>query len=103
MSALMAHDWPGNVRELRNAADRFVLGLGEVVPGVPAPGEVAAGADSVAAAAQGTLPERLDAVEKAILMAALRRNGGRLRAPSQSIRLSPHTPSDKPQPPGLQQ
>ena len=21
-------DWPGNVRELRNAADRFVLGLG---------------------------------------------------------------------------
>src|SRR3546814_5330713 len=33
MTALMAHDWPGNVRELRNAADRFVLGLGEVVPG----------------------------------------------------------------------
>src|SRR3546814_19782040 len=103
MSALMAHDWPGNVRELRNAADRFVLGLGEVVPGVPAPGEVAAGADSVAAAAQGTLPERLDAVEKANLMAELRRHGGSLTATYESLRPSRPTPYHKLHRPRLRQ
>mgnify|MGYP000079192090 CR=1 FL=1 len=101
ISALMAHDWPGNVRELRNAADRFVLGLGEVVPGVPAPGEVAAGADGVAVTGQGTLPERLDAVEKSILMAELRRNNGSLKATYESLGLSRKTLYDKLQRHGL--
>src|SRR3546814_12856961 len=38
MSALRAHDWPVTRRALSHAADRFVPGLAEVVPGV-SPGE----------------------------------------------------------------
>ena len=101
MAALMAHDWPGNVRELRNAADRFVLGMGDVVPGVAAPGEAGSNGDGVAGTGQGTLPERLDAVEKSILMAELRRHGGSLKATYESLGLSRKTLYDKLQRHGL--
>jgi two-component system C4-dicarboxylate transport response regulator DctD len=101
MAALMAHDWPGNVRELRNAADRFVLGLGDVVPGVAAPGEAGSDGDGFAGAGQGTLPERLDAVEKSILMAELRRHGGSLKATYEALGLSRKTLYDKLQRHGL--
>src|SRR3546814_1850048 len=94
----MAHDGPGNVRELRNAADRFVLGLGEVVRGEAA-AEGAAGGFS--GAGQGTLPERLDAVEKSILMAELRRQGGSLKATYEALGLSRKTLYDKLQRHGL--
>src|SRR3546814_19773265 len=69
---------------------------------LPATGEMAAGADSVAAASQGTRPERRDAVEKAILIAELRRNGGSLKATYESLGLSRKTLYDKLQRHGLQ-
>lgn len=103
MTVLMAHDWPGNVPELRNAADHFVLGLGEAVPGVPAPVEAAAGAGGSASGdpGQGTLPDRLDAVEKSILIAELRRNGCSLKATYESLGLSRKPLYDKLQRHGL--
>lgn len=54
---LATHDWPGNVRELAHFAERFVLGL-----------EVAAAEDAGAAP---SLPERLDAFERAAIIAAM--------------------------------
>ena len=94
LSALMAHDWPGNVRELRNAADRFVLGMGDVVPGGDSSG-------STDGAGQGPLSERIDAVEKSILMAELRRHGGSLKATYEALGLSRKTLYDKLQRHGL--
>jgi two-component system C4-dicarboxylate transport response regulator DctD len=93
LTALMAHDWPGNVRELRNAADRFVLGMGDVVPGGFG---VASGTDSAGQPPlSGPLAERLDAVEKSILEAELRRQGGSLKATYEALGLSRKTLYDK--------
>ncbi|WP_340115239.1 sigma-54 dependent transcriptional regulator [Pelagibius sp. 7325] len=97
LAALMAHDWPGNVRELRNAADRFVLGLGDVVPG----GAVPALQESSGRWGQGPLSDRLDAVEKSILEAELRRHGGSLKATYEALGLSRKTLYDKLQRHGL--
>ncbi|MGD1880684.1 MAG: sigma-54-dependent transcriptional regulator [Kiloniellaceae bacterium] len=94
LAALMAYDWPGNVRELRNAADRFVLGLGEVVPG----SAVFAGLQDLG---QGPLSDRLDAVEKSILAAELRRHGGSLKATYEALGISRKTLYDKLQNHGL--
>jgi two-component system C4-dicarboxylate transport response regulator DctD len=92
-AALAAYDWPGNVRELRNAADRFVLGLEHVVPG-----HVTTGSGGPA---QGPLSERLEAVEKSILEAELRRQGGSLKATYEALGLSRKTLYDKLQRHGL--
>ena len=98
LTALMAHDWPGNVRELRNAADRFVLGMGDVVPG----GVAVGGTDSAdQGPLSGPLAERLDAVEKSILEAELRRQGGSLKATYEALGLSRKTLYDKLQRHGL--
>ncbi len=67
---LMNQTWPGNVRELRNAAERFVLGLGEP-DGVS---NVMCDGDDVGK----TLNERLACFERATISAALRDQGGRV-------------------------
>jgi two-component system C4-dicarboxylate transport response regulator DctD len=67
---------------------------------VPAPGETA-GEGSGADPGQGSLPERLDAVEKSILTAELRRHGGSLKATYESLGLSRKTLYDKLQRHGL--
>jgi len=99
IAGLLAYDWPGNVRELRNAVDRFVLGLGDVVPGA-APGG-GAGGDGLKGLSEGPLAGRLEAVEKSILEAELRRQGGSLKATYEALGLSRKTLYDKLQRHGL--
>ena len=70
LQELMIHTWPGNVRELRNAAERFVLGLGD-------PNDVGAVACEGDTDAQ-TLSERLGCFERATITASLREHGGRV-------------------------
>lgn len=69
---LMIQSWPGNVRELRNAAERFVLGLGD--PNDAGQTEVACEEDGKG----GTLNERLACFERATITAVLREHGGRV-------------------------
>ncbi|HIC81642.1 MAG TPA: Fis family transcriptional regulator, partial [Kiloniellaceae bacterium] len=83
---LLAHDWPGNVRELRNAADRFVLGLSDALPGPD---------NGFDPPAEGPLAARLNSVEKAILEAELQRQGGSLKATYEALGLSRKTLYDK--------
>jgi DNA-binding NtrC family response regulator len=67
MRQLMADDWPGNVRELRNVADRFVLGLvGQQENAAPA-----------SPAADLTLMQQMDMIEKGLIEQALRQHQGR--------------------------
>ena len=80
---LMAHDWPGNVRELRNAAERFVLGLG--VEGVVQP------SGSVAL----TLAQQMDQIEKALIEQALRQHRGRPTQASDALGIAKKTLYDK--------
>lgn len=76
---LLAHDWPGNVRELRNVADRFVLGMWSGFGRDPG-----AGLD----AGSGNLSERIDAFERAVIMAEISRNGGTLKSTYESLGVS---------------
>lgn len=75
LSQMATRDWPGNVRELRNAADRFVLGLGPAEP--PA-----------SDAAPETLAQKLAAHEKSLILAALIAQDGSLKQTYESLGLS---------------
>lgn len=87
LNALSARDWPGNVRELRNAAERFVLGLGDLGGGSPDKTE--------------TLADRMAAFEKSQIAAAISANGGRLKETYESLGLARKTLYDKMQKYGL--
>jgi two-component system C4-dicarboxylate transport response regulator DctD len=79
----MAHDWPGNVRELRNAAERYVLGLG---------------ADQLIAAptepTQG-LARQMEQVEKVLIEQALRQQRGNVSATCEALGIGRKTLYDK--------
>ncbi|MEO1564253.1 MAG: sigma-54 dependent transcriptional regulator [Pseudomonadota bacterium] len=87
LNALTARDWPGNVRELRNAAERFVLGLGEM--------------RSDGSEDTGTLAQRLNAFEKSQIAAAIAAHGGQLKPTYEALGLSRKTLYDKMQKHGL--
>ncbi len=87
LAGLTSRDWRGNVRELRNAADRFVLGLG-----------VEEGASVVAEASLG---EQMERHEKALIASALAANEGSLKATYESLRLSRKSLYEKMQKYGL--
>ncbi|MDY0212368.1 MAG: sigma-54 dependent transcriptional regulator [Desulfuromonadaceae bacterium] len=78
MAALQAYDWPGNVRELENAIERAVIfsnGDSLQLPNLPAPissVHVAESACPDIPFLEGSLPEKLDALEKQLIHQALR-------------------------------
>ncbi|MDG5496584.1 sigma-54 dependent transcriptional regulator [Niveispirillum sp. BGYR6] len=79
---LMLRDWPGNVRELRNAADRFVLGMG--------------GPDlTEASTAPLSLPDLLDQVERQLIQEALRGSGGQVTGAATALGVARKTLYDK--------
>lgn len=81
-------DWPGNVRELRNAADRFVLGLGPAEP-------LAVGSPDAG------LADRVADFERSIIAGALAAHGGSLKPVYESLRISRKTLYEKMQKYGL--
>ncbi len=84
LAEIARRDWPGNVRELRNAADRYVLGLG--IDGLePLPD----GANGL------RLAERVARFEKAVIADALRANGGSLKAVYETLGISRKTLYEK--------
>lgn len=83
-------NWPGNVRELRNAADRYVLGLGLK------PDDDASPADS-----PSRLADRVADFEKSVISGALLANGGSLKAVYESLGISRKTLYEKMQRYGL--
>jgi two-component system C4-dicarboxylate transport response regulator DctD len=78
LADLMARDWPGNTRALMNEATRFVLGL-----------------DSTPDAAPLGLVEKLNQVERALLIDALTRLGGNASAAAADLKLPRKTFYDK--------
>ena len=87
LASVAARDWPGNVRELRNAADRFVLGLGLEESLLPEGGK--------------SLAEQVEAFERTALAAALAKHGGNLKATYEALGLSRKTLYEKMQRHGL--
>ena len=87
---LDAHSWPGNVRELVHYAERVALGMEDdasAEPAVSAAGPLAPG--------DGTLAERVDAFEAAVLRDALRAHRGEVRAVTEALGLPRKTFYDK--------
>ena len=82
-------DWPGNVRELRNAADRFILGLG------------LQSTDDNLAEGDEKLAERVAGFEKNIISAALVAHGGSLKPVYEQLGISRKTLYEKMQRYGL--
>ena len=70
---LASRNWPGNVRELEKAAERLCLGLDREEPGV--------------LAGPNSLPARVDAFEKAVIVDAVTAAGGEIAAAIESLRI----------------
>ncbi len=83
---LTSYSWPGNVRELKNAADRFVLGLGdelEILGGEPVrDGRL-------------TLAEQVDFFEKSVIENELALHGGNVKATVEALGIPRKTFYDK--------
>ncbi len=87
LADLMGYAWPGNVRELRNVADRFVLGL---------PGErLTRGRTTEVQALPRSLPQQVEAFERAVVVEVLRRHGGDQAATAQALAIPRQTLHDK--------
>ncbi len=80
IAGLMARDWPGNTRALMSVAMRFALGLG---------------ADELDEAEEPGLTAQMARIERALLIAALRRAGGRATEAADRLRLPRKTFYDK--------
>jgi len=78
LANIMAQDWPGNARSLMSAAMRFSLGI----------------EDTVATEELG-LAEQMSAVERSLLIAALRKHDGHATATATALKLPRKTFYDK--------
>ncbi len=88
MAALRDYSWPGNVRELRNIVERLLLLSGEQVDAATV--EATLPQQTVAssiAPSSGTLAERVDAFEREVLLAELKRHGYRMTETAKALGL----------------
>jgi len=97
---LLAYDWPGNARELRNLMERAaMLATGDAPITLPLfppslfelPAGAGARAAGISVPAAGSLRQRLGAVEREVLRAALDRNQGVLRRAAAELKVDPVT------------
>jgi two-component system nitrogen regulation response regulator NtrX len=92
IDALQAHTWPGNVRELRNMVERLMLlatngqvDLDTVEMAVPKGGRAAYASSS--ALSSGTLADRVDAFEREMILAELKRSHSNVSAAAKALGL----------------
>jgi DNA-binding NtrC family response regulator len=88
MAALRAYRWPGNVRELRNVIERaLAIGDGDQLALCDLPLDVI-GQASDPAAPGGTLPQAVAALERELIVKALRRARGKKVQAAQALGIS---------------
>jgi two-component system C4-dicarboxylate transport response regulator DctD len=92
-AALMAHDWPGNVRELVNLAERAVLRARRGPVSVPA--LLAPSAAPPETAPGPSLRDQMDAFERQVLEASLRRHRGAITEVMAELDLPRRTLNEK--------
>jgi two-component system nitrogen regulation response regulator NtrX len=89
-AALARYSWPGNVRELRNIVERLLLLSGERVDAATAeailPQQVASTTAS-GVTTNGTLAERVDAFEREVMLAELKRHSYRMTDTAKALGL----------------
>ena len=86
---LQRYAWPGNVRELRNVVERLLLLADDSVDSATVrmalPSEAAA--ETPAVAASGTLAERVDAYERDVITAELKRHNNSMTETARALGL----------------
>ncbi|HJV82408.1 sigma-54 dependent transcriptional regulator [Noviherbaspirillum sp.] len=86
MAQWQAREWPGNVRELRNFADRLVLGVGDGTAALPKGDAMTDG---------NSLPQKVDAFERMLIVDALAGNEGSVSAAADALGIPRKTLYDK--------
>jgi DNA-binding NtrC family response regulator len=89
---LQQYRWPGNVRELRNLVERMLLlstsnEIGADVAAMVLPQGPAATMSSGSLPVQGTLAERVQSIERDLVLAELKRNHYQMSATARSLGL----------------
>ncbi|CAK7060382.1 MAG: C4-dicarboxylate transport transcriptional regulatory protein DctD [Desulfovibrio sp.] len=92
IARLMAHAWPGNVRELRNMADRFLLSGSRALNALTHP--AAASADKTDPV-HATLTDHVSNFERQLIIDAVRRYKGDMRAVMEELGLPRRTLNEK--------
>jgi len=89
MAALQHYGWPGNVRELRNIVERLLLLSSESVDDATVESILPQQAPSAVPTtpSTGTLAERVDAFERDVLLAELKRHGYRMTETAKALGL----------------
>jgi DNA-binding NtrC family response regulator len=92
MAALQAHSWPGNVRELRNIVERLMLlatdgHVDAATVEIALPTSSASGTALSSASSSGPLAERVDAFEREVILAELKRHHSNVSAAAKSLGL----------------
>jgi transcriptional regulator with PAS, ATPase and Fis domain len=90
---LVAYPWPGNVRELENEVERLVVLSGEAVTIAadllsPRIWHWAPPADDARAADPSSLPAAVEALERRMIRAAMRRHGGNKTRAAEELKVS---------------
>ncbi len=90
IQALQSHAWPGNVRELRNMVERLMLlapngevDLATVQVALPKGG--IGGVSEAVAFSSGSLAERVDAFEREVILAELKRSHSNVTLAAKSL------------------
>ena len=77
LAEIVRYDWPGNVRELQNVIERcFALGSGDTLDRDALPAHLRASADPAVRFPFGDDVPSLEAAERSLILAALRKSGG---------------------------
>ncbi len=94
IAALQSYVWPGNVRELRNMVERLMLlasnnqvDLATVEMALPKPGGAAASAGLSSGLSAGALAERVDAFERQVILAELKRSHSNVSSAAKALGL----------------
>jgi two-component system, NtrC family, nitrogen regulation response regulator NtrX len=89
---LQSHSWPGNVRELRNMVERLMLlanngqvDLSTVDTAIPK--GISRSGSAYSASSSGPLAERVDAFEREIILAELKRSHSNVSLAAKSLGL----------------
>jgi DNA-binding NtrC family response regulator len=92
MDALQSHSWPGNVRELRNIVERLMLlatdsHVDAATVDIALPKGSANGTIPSSAPSSGPLADRVEAFEREVILAELKRNHSNVSAAAKSLGL----------------
>jgi len=92
LAQLVDYDWPGNVRQLKNAAERFVLGMGSA----SSIGAILGNdAQQTSVPATFNLSERVQGFERQLIIQSLQRHKGNILAVTEELELPRRTLNNK--------